>query len=257
MPAADAPVLALDAASPRVSVAVGRAGAVLAQRAEDLERSSRRLLEMIDEVLREAGLVPGELGGLVALRGPGSFTGLRVGLATALGLHQALDLPATALSTLEVLASLAPPVAGGRRTPGAPDADLAAVGAVDVLRGEWAVQAWPPGGPRAGATPGAPEPPIRLLTPAGLASLAPCALVGFGVERLAREHGLPPDVHPVEPGPLAPAALALLAHLQESGARPLWDPTLLTAPLYLRPPAVTLPKPRAARTLEVAPERTR
>jgi len=250
MPSPEAPILALDAASPRVSVAVGRAGVVLACRAEDLERSSRRLLEMIDEVLREAGLAARDLGGLLALRGPGSFTGLRVGLATALGLHQALDIPATAISTLEVLASLAPLVPDASI---ATLADLTAVGAVDVLRGEWAVQAWPPGGPAAGS----PEPPIQLLSPAGLTSLAPCALVGFGVTRLASEHGLPPEVHPLEPGPLAPAALALLAHRLVDGAEIPWDPALLTAPLYIRPPAVTLPKPRPAPAPALATEGAR
>lgn len=222
-PAPGAPILALDAASPRVSVAVGLGAQVLALRDEPLERSSRRLLEMIDEVLREAGLVPADLGGIAALRGPGSFTGLRVGLATALGLHQALGIPATALPTLEVLASLASPEAGP------------AVGAVDALRGEWAIQVWPPGGPAAGA----PASDLEIRPIASLPRLAPCALIAFGAGALVRSLGSPAGLRPVEPGPLAPAALALLA------ARPTaWDPALLTAPLYGRPPAVTLPRPR-------------
>ena len=102
------PLLAVDAGSPRVSVAVGDAGEVLAEAAETRERSSATLLAMVDGVLAEAGLRAAELAGLVALRGPGSFTGLRVGLATVLGLHQALGLPAVAVPTLGVLAALGP-----------------------------------------------------------------------------------------------------------------------------------------------------
>lgn len=231
-PAADSPFLVLDAASPRVSVALGRGGAVAASRDEPLERSSRRLLEMIDEVLREAGLAPAGLGGIVALRGPGSFTGLRVGLATALGLHQALGIPATALPTLEVLASLAPPEAGP------------AVGAVDALRGEWAIQVWPAGGPMAGM----PLSGLQIVPAAALAGLAPCALAGFGVTALAESLGSPAGLLPVEAGPLAPAVIALLAQADWPG-RPAWDPALLTSPIYGRPPAVTLPKPRPVPSL--------
>src|SRR5690349_11216019 len=99
-------LLAIDAASPRVSVAVGRGEEVLSERAVEIGRSSGRLMDLIGEVLAEAGARPADLGGVVALRGPGSFTGLRVGLATALGLHQALGVRATALSTLHVLSTL-------------------------------------------------------------------------------------------------------------------------------------------------------
>ncbi|HEV7515153.1 MAG TPA: tRNA (adenosine(37)-N6)-threonylcarbamoyltransferase complex dimerization subunit type 1 TsaB, partial [Thermoanaerobaculia bacterium] len=90
-------VLILDSGSPLVSVAVGRGSAVLAARAMEISRSSALLLAMVDAVLGEAGLEVAALSGVAALAGPGSFTGLRIGLATVLGLHQALGLAATTL----------------------------------------------------------------------------------------------------------------------------------------------------------------
>ena len=92
-------LLAIDSASPRVSVALGELGAdlrLLATRDEVVERSSTRLLQLIREVLEEAGKKPQDLEGLLALSGPGSFTGLRIGLSTAFGFHQALGIPAAA-----------------------------------------------------------------------------------------------------------------------------------------------------------------
>ena len=130
-------LLALDTGSPQVSVALGRGSQVLAERSVEIDRSSGRLLEMIAEVLAEAGAKPADLGGVLALQGPGSFTGLRIGLATALGLHQALGVPATAISTLRVLAARA-------AEPGT------IVAAVDALRGEWSAQAFRGGEPLSG-----------------------------------------------------------------------------------------------------------
>ena len=208
-----APYLVLDAASPLVSVAVGRGAEVLAQRVEEIGRSSARLLALVDECLREAGVGLAGLAGIAALAGPGSFTGLRIGLATVLGIHQATGLPAAALPTLPVLASLAP-------DPGFPG-----VGAVDALRSEWTIQ-------RGRAAP-------ELLAEEALARLAPCTLVGFGVTRLAAKAGWPAGVRLLEPGPLAPAALP---RLDEPGLD--WDPSRLTSPLYARPPAVTRPRGR-------------
>src|SRR5206468_276110 len=125
--------LVLDSGSPRVSVALGYAGRVLAERSARVARSSTFLLRMIDEVLAEAGLAPADLAGVAALAGPGSFTGLRIGLATALGLHQALGVAATALPTHAALAA---------QVSDQGPADSRVIAVVDVLRGDWAVQTW-------------------------------------------------------------------------------------------------------------------
>ncbi|HXU44453.1 MAG TPA: hypothetical protein VN783_02935, partial [Thermoanaerobaculia bacterium] len=163
------------------------------------------------------------LGGILALSGPGSFTGLRIGLATAYGFHQALGLPAAALPTLRVLASFAP------------EGSRVALGAVDALRGEWSVQPFRPGAaPEAAGE-------VAILAPAQLAPFAPAAVVGFGIAALAARAGWPEGLTAIEPGPLAPVALRLAA-----AETPSWDAGALTRPLYARPPAATLPKPRAA-----------
>jgi tRNA threonylcarbamoyl adenosine modification protein YeaZ len=84
------------------------------------ERSSepKALLEAVDELLREAGAAPGDLGALVVGTGPGSFTSTRIGLAVARGLALAIDLPVAGVSTLDALSSAregALPVIDARR----------------------------------------------------------------------------------------------------------------------------------------------
>jgi tRNA threonylcarbamoyladenosine biosynthesis protein TsaB len=84
------------------------------------ERVSRAatLLEDVDALLRQAGASPRELDALAVGVGPGSFTGVRIGLAVARGLALALDLPGAGISTLDALAAGAPgalPVIDARR----------------------------------------------------------------------------------------------------------------------------------------------
>ena len=84
------------------------------------ERVSRpfRVLADVDELMRAAAVEPGDLTGLVVGTGPGSFTGLRMGLATARALAFALGVPAAGVSTLDALAAGAPgalPVIDARR----------------------------------------------------------------------------------------------------------------------------------------------
>jgi len=66
------------------------------------------VLADVDGLLREAGMKPSALEGLVVGTGPGSFTGLRLGLAAARGLAFALDVPVAGVSTLDALAAGAP-----------------------------------------------------------------------------------------------------------------------------------------------------
>src|SRR5437764_4722566 len=84
------------------------------------ERVSRAqtLLEDVDALLRQAGAHPSDLERLAVALGPGSFTGVRIGLATARGLALALELPGSGVSTLAALAAGAPgalPVVDAKR----------------------------------------------------------------------------------------------------------------------------------------------
>ena len=66
--------------------------------------SGRRVLEAAHGLLTSCGLRAADVGEIVVGVGPGGFTGLRIGLATALGLGQALRVPVTGASSLEALA---------------------------------------------------------------------------------------------------------------------------------------------------------
>ncbi|MDT8420357.1 MAG: tRNA (adenosine(37)-N6)-threonylcarbamoyltransferase complex dimerization subunit type 1 TsaB [Desulfuromonadales bacterium] len=98
-------VLALDSSSMTGSVALWQGGVLLAESLLNLRSThSERLLVQVDQLLAATGLKLADLDLLGVVHGPGSFTGLRVGLATAKGLATAADLPVVGLSTLEVLA---------------------------------------------------------------------------------------------------------------------------------------------------------
>ena len=106
-------VLAIETATPLGGVAVvgEELRGELALNAQ--ETHSRRLLVGVEFLLQRLGLKLGDLAGIAVSIGPGSFTGLRIGLATAKGLHLATKLPLVGVCTLEALAlnaSLAPQV---------------------------------------------------------------------------------------------------------------------------------------------------
>jgi tRNA threonylcarbamoyl adenosine modification protein YeaZ len=218
-------LLVVDTGSPVASVAVGAPGKAPVVRTVEQRRSSEALLRLIDEALREAGLTLADLGGLVGLAGPGSFTGLRVGLATLLGLHQATGLPATAWETFDVLAAAATQESQGSQ-PGARPAG-SVLAAVDALRGEWFTRLFDHGRP-------AEDPMLRR--PGDLATLAPCVVSAFGAGELIAAAGDPPGLASYEPDELASTALALTWRRP-----PAWDARRLTAPLYLRPAAAAAP----------------
>jgi tRNA threonylcarbamoyladenosine biosynthesis protein TsaB len=96
--------LAFDTATSVATAALVRDGVVLG------ERLSRpvAVLEAVDELLEEAGVAQRDLTALAVGTGPGSFTGLRLGLAAARGLAFALDLPTAGVSTLDALAAGSP-----------------------------------------------------------------------------------------------------------------------------------------------------
>jgi tRNA threonylcarbamoyladenosine biosynthesis protein TsaB len=101
-------VLAVDTTTAQESVAVVRGGTVLAEvRLAGPSVPSRRLVPAVAFLLDSLGLGPEEVEAYAVTRGPGSFTGLRVGLATVQGLALASGRPCFQVSALAVLAHLA------------------------------------------------------------------------------------------------------------------------------------------------------
>lgn len=163
------PVLALDTATTRAVVGVIVDGRPAAVRALADGHAAQHALTAIDEALATARVTPRELSRIAVGVGPGSFTGLRIGVATAQGLAAALGVPVDGASTLDALA-------GDGLIP-----------VVDARRGE--VFAAAPGLP-AGA-----------YAPTVIADLPASTLVGDGALRhaaLFRAHGhaVPPEDDP-------------------------------------------------------------
>ncbi len=98
-------LLGIDTATNSGGVALSRNGEVIGMWiCKTPLRYSERLIEWIDRMLAEHSLTPNDLDALAVACGPGSFTGIRVGLATVKGLAQALDKPVLGIGTLEALA---------------------------------------------------------------------------------------------------------------------------------------------------------
>ncbi|TKB68159.1 MAG: tRNA (adenosine(37)-N6)-threonylcarbamoyltransferase complex dimerization subunit type 1 TsaB [Nitrospira sp.] len=98
-------VLAVETATSWQSVAILDGSRVLARHDQDAAGShAKLLLPTIDRLFRETGLTVKQLDGLAVSIGPGSFTGLRVGLATLLGFRTVSQLPLVVVPTLEGMA---------------------------------------------------------------------------------------------------------------------------------------------------------
>jgi tRNA threonylcarbamoyladenosine biosynthesis protein TsaB len=165
-------LLAIESATNLVGAAVA-AGEHVAERShQGGRRHAESLIPAIEEVCALAGLRVDQLEVVAVDVGPGLFTGLRVGVATAKALAQGLGIGVLAVSSLDVLAASAVELAGV----GTP---LTVVSAVDARRGEVFVAryAFAVGGPDAGADAGAGadpdtarQGPPEVLTPEALAT---------------------------------------------------------------------------------------
>lgn len=100
-------VLGIDTCGPSGSVALGRLAGSDAEILGEKELAGRTysamLVSAIGDLLAENGVALGDLGGIVAVNGPGSFTGVRVGLSAVKGLAEGADFAVSAVSRLLVL----------------------------------------------------------------------------------------------------------------------------------------------------------
>lgn len=169
MRAADALLLAIESATSRLSVALEHAdGRVVERVPPHPGHHAEAILPLVDAVLREAGCGPGDPDAFAVSIGPGSFTSLRVGLATAKGLAFATGRPIVPVPTLEALAF-------GALAPGDDDP----IGALlDARRGELYAAVFEPEGEGLRCVL-----PDGLFAPEALAAWLParCRLVGDGV----------------------------------------------------------------------------
>lgn len=202
--------LAFDAGSPVTSAAVARDGAVLAASAGE-SRSGPSLLQHLDNVRRDADVSLDRFDGIVVLSGPGSFTGIRVGLATALGLRAALPTPVVALSNLAALALQV-----------APAEETTILSLIDALRDEWFVQEFRRQG--AGELRAA-GPPFRTAAP------EPPQLGGWQLA-VHQDQKVPPAFAGHALSQARELAPAVAAAASAGALRHLFDETL--DPLYLR-----------------------
>lgn len=98
-------ILALESSALAASVAICQDGALLAQSLQNSGLThSRTLLPMVEDLLKNCGLTLGEMDVIGVAAGPGSFTGLRIGVAAAKGLAWPGNKPCAACSTLESMA---------------------------------------------------------------------------------------------------------------------------------------------------------
>jgi tRNA threonylcarbamoyladenosine biosynthesis protein TsaB len=98
-------ILGIETSTKTGSVAVVSDECVIAQYSLNIELThSERLMATVDRVLKDTGLAVADLGGFAVATGPGSFTGLRIGISTVKGLAFATDKPVAAVPTLQALA---------------------------------------------------------------------------------------------------------------------------------------------------------
>lgn len=101
-------ILCIETGTDICSVGLARDGELISLRESDQGRDhAKRLGVFVDELLRETGVMPDELDAVAVGKGPGSYTGLRIGVSFAKGLCYGLQIPLVAVCSLDALAEVA------------------------------------------------------------------------------------------------------------------------------------------------------
>jgi tRNA threonylcarbamoyladenosine biosynthesis protein TsaB len=221
-------VLAYDCAVSGLAIAVVRDGRRVAGLSEGGRDQAARLVPAIAAVLNQAGVGRRELSLIAVTIGPGSFTGVRVGLAAARGLAVGLGAPLAGIATTSVL--LAQAAQRGRLV----------VAAIDSRLGDWFC-----------AIEDQPAPFVAAAAElAGRLRGRPCLVIGSGASALAAElgaAGIDAVADEALPDPVVVARLAAADGAAAWRARNAREG--LPRPLYLRGVNITLPD-GARRTVE-------
>jgi tRNA threonylcarbamoyladenosine biosynthesis protein TsaB len=225
-------ILAIDTSSAACSVALRDAtGSLIAHRFEALARGhAERLMPMLRETMAEAGIGFADLALIAVTTGPGSFTGIRVGLAAARGLALASALPLLGVTAFEAMQEAVAPAERQRRT---------LLVAIDSRRGDLFIQGFAADGTPLAAPAAVTQEALAAAVPAGAlllagdgAARAAAVLAAAGRDVAVAGAAGPPD---------AAAVAAVALSRRRAGETPV--PPL---PLYLRAPDVTLPAARPA-----------
>lgn len=98
-------ILAIDTSNQLLGVAIMKDDEVVAEMVTNVAKNhSVRLMPAIDQVMKSVKVTPDQLGKIVVAEGPGSYTGVRIGMTTAKTLAWALEIPITGASSLKTLA---------------------------------------------------------------------------------------------------------------------------------------------------------
>jgi tRNA threonylcarbamoyladenosine biosynthesis protein TsaB len=207
-------LLAIDTASGACSVGVV-SGAVTIVRSEVVGRGHAEILMgQVEDAMAEARLAFADLDRIAVVVGPGSFTGLRVGIAAARGFALVTGKPAVGIGTLAVHAEDARATHGAR-----PVLAVLAAGRSEIYGQVFAAD----GSEATPAEAASPEVLAALFTPEIL-------IAGSGADLVLA--ALPMDLRPVIAHRKASPDIAALCHLALAAAPPMAPPR----PLYLRPP---------------------
>jgi len=220
-------LLAMDTAGSACSVVLWAGGRVVARRFAVMVRGqSEQLVPMIAEVMADWGCGFGALDALAVTTGPGAFTGVRIGLATARGLALARGLPLIGVTSLEVAAAAATEAERrGRQV----------LAVIDSKRGALFHQLFDSDlAPQGDPAEIAPEDLAAALPPGPVVVCGDAAEAALAVLRRA---GRGDAVAAAAAGPADAALLAERAAFRDPRSQPP------AQPVYLRPPDVTPPKP--------------
>jgi tRNA threonylcarbamoyladenosine biosynthesis protein TsaB len=220
------PVCALDTSTALGSVAIYDGDRLVVEESRRVSNAhGESLLPMVDRLVRGAGLAPREIARWCVGIGPGSFTGVRIGVATVKGIVLGTGAEVVGVGSLEAMAALVPPEVSAGAT---------VVAAIAAIRGELYLQA-------SGAVTSEPvclAPPAIAAWLEGLGALAdaPVVVVGEAGSVIVLEGREVRRLHEGDHALPQARGVALAAR-----GRPA-TPFAELEPVYVRPPEITIPR---------------
>ncbi|SRR5579883_2049614 len=218
-------VLGFDSAGSQCAVAVLDGERVASTRAEAMPHGqAERLMPLIAETLTTAAIAPAALDLIAVTTGPGSFTGIRIGLAAARGLALATGRPAAGVSVFDAYTAAVPAAAWQART---------LIVAVESKREEFYLQAFKTAGAALSAPTQIHPRDLDAWLPAGPLLLAGDAAARLQTQLAGHDFVMAPGAEAVDP-----AWVARLGRAQVRGTGTVEPPR----PFYLRAPDTTTPR---------------